>query len=854
MAKNPLPFDRRVQAPDTPKDPVGKPMGGVDVEEYISVDPDPDEITITPDEEGGGIWVDVPTEREESAPPDKEFYANLAAVLPKFVRDRIVMELLRKIEDDKTARGKRDEQYEEGLRRTGMGNDAPGGADFEGASKTVHPMMAEACVDYNARIMKELFPPSGPVKPRIIGEPTAEKAAKAKRKTEHMNYQLTTQIKEARATLETTFTQVPLGGSQFIHLWWDHGLKRPRMEFRSVDKMLIPFAAADFASASRRTYQDTVTLVEFKRRVEQGLYVDIEAPPASQLQEPTKSEIANQKIQGLSDPGTNEDKDRDVYETMTYLEVTDDCEEYLDHEEIGGLYPYIISMDPNSKDMLAMYRCWEPNDKAREPIEHDFEFPFLPWRGALSIGFPQLIGGLSAAATGALRALLDSAHVNNVVSAVMKKGAGVSGQSKQMTIGTIMELDTGLETASIRDAIMPFPFNPPSPVLFQLLGFVVEAAKGIVRTSMDEQPTNGGSPVPVGTQMSRVEEGLVVFSAIHGRAHAAFNRLLAGLHRLNRLYLPETLKVDADGKELMVRRADYEGPCDVQPVSDPTVYSDMQRFNQLNYIQSRMMVMPQLWKAREVELAGLKLIKWPDPESLLQDAPTPHELNQVNENLALALGRPVSVFPEQDHAAHLQVLIDFMEALGMNPLFAPKFLGPAIAHATEHIAYLYLTMTVATVTAAAGEDAASLMSNDQEVKREYDRLLAAASKVVIPKVRALLAQAMPVLQRAQQMAQQFMPKPPMDPAAAAVQAAAAETARKGQADQANNAINQAKLQMQQQENAIAADRVAAMREGQQIQAQTQLQKTQLDNESAEAISDARVESGAGSGYRNGESM
>ena len=55
--------------------------------------------------------------------------------------------------------------------------------------------------------------------------------------------------------------------------------------------------------------------------------------------------------------------------------------------------------------------------------------------------------------------------------------------------------------------------------LDDLAGFLVDAAKGVVRTTLDETPQNSGSPVPVGTQMSRVEEGLVVFSAIHGRAH-----------------------------------------------------------------------------------------------------------------------------------------------------------------------------------------------------------------------------------------------------------------------------------------------------------------------------------------------
>lgn len=820
----------------------------MDVAEYLDV-PEPQDGVLITDAEDGGAYVDMPGESSEKAPPDPAFYANLAVDLPDMVKSRIVSDLLRRIEEDKEARSQRDKQYAEGLRRTGLGDDAPGGAEFEGASKVVHPMMTEACIDYASRIMREIFPPSGPVKPKIIGKPTAEKAALAGRITDHLNYQFTTQIKEARSVLETTLTQVPLGGSQFIHLWQDHRLKRQRMEFRSVDKMHIPFTAADFASAHRKTYADTITAVEFRHRVDSGLYVSTVTTPPAQLDEPTKAEKANRKIEGIEDASQNLDGDRDIYETMTYLEVSEEAAPFLDREVEGGLYPYMITMDVSSSEMLSMYRCWEDGDQAHEPIEHDFEFPFIPWRGALSIGFPQIIGGLSAAATGALRALLDSALIANTQGGLIMKGSGTNAQTVRPQIATFTNIDIGLETDDIRKKVLPYSQTQPSAVLLELLGFVVNAAKEIVRTSLDESPTDGNTNVPVGTQLSRVEEGLVVFSAIHGRAHAAMNRLIAGMYRLNRLYMPDSLKVDLSGKEVLVSRADYEGPCQVQPVSDPTIYSDQQRFAQIAFIQQRMQVVPQLYKAREVELAALKLIRWADPESLLVDAPTPHELNQVNENLAMVMGGPVSVFPDQDHMAHLKVLIDFMRSpvLGMNPIIAKTFLPHAIQHAAQHIAFLYVESTVTTIKQAANEDPADLMSDDPEIKRKFDELLVAASAATVPKIEAMLQEAMQVLQQAQQLLQSMMPPPPMDPAQAAVQAAAAETQRRGAADQSNTQIKQA-------QNAIAADRVQATREATATNAQVKLATTQADNRTAEEIAAQRTGGGMPPGFVDGASM
>jgi len=95
---------------------------------------------------------------------DKKFYANLAE---EFDVKGLALEYINLIEKDKEARKMRDKQYEDGIKRTGMGNDSPGGATFFGASKVVHPVMAESCVDFASRAIKEMFPPDGPVRTKI---------------------------------------------------------------------------------------------------------------------------------------------------------------------------------------------------------------------------------------------------------------------------------------------------------------------------------------------------------------------------------------------------------------------------------------------------------------------------------------------------------------------------------------------------------------------------------------------------------------------------------------------------------------------------------------------------------------
>ena len=172
---------------------------------------------------------------------DSDFYENLADSLDLYDIDKVAFRYFDLIETDREARKERDKQYEEGLKRTGLGNDAPGGANFNGASKVVHPVMAEGCVDFAARAIKELFPPDGPVRTNIIGEATEEKTTVAERKRDYMNWQLTNQIEEFRDEQEQLLAQLPLGGSQFLKMWYDEDKRRPCVEFVSIDNVLLPF-------------------------------------------------------------------------------------------------------------------------------------------------------------------------------------------------------------------------------------------------------------------------------------------------------------------------------------------------------------------------------------------------------------------------------------------------------------------------------------------------------------------------------------------------------------------------------------------------------------------------------------
>ncbi|MFZ9636205.1 MAG: hypothetical protein ACO3EK_20540, partial [Alphaproteobacteria bacterium] len=83
--------------------------------EYFDLPGEDDDVEDT--EDGGAI---VTLDDEDAPPSEDDFYANLAETLPEHELSRLSSTLTDLIGKDKDARKKRDEQYEEGLRRTGL--------------------------------------------------------------------------------------------------------------------------------------------------------------------------------------------------------------------------------------------------------------------------------------------------------------------------------------------------------------------------------------------------------------------------------------------------------------------------------------------------------------------------------------------------------------------------------------------------------------------------------------------------------------------------------------------------------------------------------------------------------------
>jgi hypothetical protein len=813
------------------------------------------------DTEDGGAMVTID---ESPTPAESEFYANLAENKATWELSSLGSELCDILEKDKEARKKRDEQYEEGLRRTGLGDDAPGGASFTGASKVVHPMLTQGCVDFSARVMKEIFPPDGPARDKIIGEQTLEKQEKADRLVKFMNWQMTEQMPEFRSELEQLSTQLPLGGGQYLKITWDANKKRPVPQFVAIDDVYLPFAATNFYASERKTHVQYLTRIEYQKRVESGMYMDVDLMASPLPPEESKAEIANNKIEGRQTDSYNIDGLRTIYECYIIHDFGDDY----------GLAPYIISLDKATQSVLAIYRNWEEDDDTKQEMQWMVEFPFVPWRGAYPIGLTHMIGGLSAAATGALRALLDSAHINNFPG-LLKLKSGTGGQTDRVDPTEVKEIEGSFGQDDIRKMLMPMPYNPPSAVLFQLLGFLVDASQNVVRTTFEEL-ADSNTNTPVGTTLARIEQGMVVFSAIHARMHDSMGRVLKLLFRLNKTYLTEEEVFDETG-ELLVKRSDFDGPMNVVPVSDPNIFSEAQRFAQVQAVMQRSKEMPQLYDLRKVEVMFLERLKVPQGKDLLLPVQKPLELNAVNENIAMTMRRPVVAFPEQDHLAHLQVHLDFLTnpMFGGNKAIGPAFIPMMLDHIKEHMVLWYATQLYNEASDAAQVDIGEIQKDaTTEEKQSLDKLLATTSQIVTKQSQEAFGQIPQIIEKAIETLQQMQPPPQQDPSikiaeqqlqnqqakdAATAQTAQAKLAQDAQLKQADmqqrSADKQADIQsrIQELQMQLQVEQIRQEAEDQRTQAQirARLEMNESDNQTAKQLAALEVATGERIGVSTG---
>jgi hypothetical protein len=620
---------------------------------------------------------------------DAEFDQNLAEVIDERELMRKASELVGFYENDRAARAEWEERYKQGLKTLDPDGGLAEGEDersSRGLSVVVHPLIAEAATQFNAKAIAELYPSGGPVKSVILGEPNEEMEDQARRVREFMNYQITQEMPEYFPDLDQMLFHLPLIGHTFKKVWWDTNLDRQCSQFVKAEDFVVAPESKDLYTSPRYTHVIRMPKNDFNRYVQNGYYLQTKYGETNSI-DPSGDTIG--EIEGVDQYDDSDDNvmtllEMHVYDLFDGIDGQEMDDEDFDDNAVA--IPYVITIDYENQNVVSIRRNWKEDDERKKRRDWFVSYKFLPGLGFYGFGLYHMIGGLGKAATGSLRALLDSAAFSNMQGGFKLRGR-VNGGDMQISPGEFVDLDSTVD--DVNKAIMPLPFKEPSGSLFNLLGYMVDAGQRFASTA-DLNVGDVNPNAPVGSTVALIEQGSKAFSAIHKRLHYAQGQEFKLLADLNAENLPDEFSFAQAGSSEIIYRTDFDDRIDIVPVSDPNIFSTAQRIAQAQAVLEMARSAPQLHDLYEAYKRMYEAIRIPNIDEILQKPEEAVQMDPIDENMSVLYGKPIRAFPEQDHEAHIAVHMQFMQdpSLGGNP--GAKQMQPVlIAHIAEHIALLY---------------------------------------------------------------------------------------------------------------------------------------------------------------------
>ena len=643
----------------------------------------PDAVAISTDD--GGIVIDFDPDSGEVS-DDDGFDSNLAEHMEDTVLQRLASQLNGEFEGDRNSRADWARAYTRGLDLLGLKTDDRT-TPWPGACGVYHPILTEAVVRFQSQAIMELFPASGPVKTKIVGEITDQKEEQALRIQQHMNYLLTEKMTEFRPETDQMLFSLPLAGSSFKKIYYDPNMGRVCSHFIPAEDFVVSYGASDLLTASRYTHMMRKGHNDVRKLQVAGLYRDIELSPNA----PDYSEIQEKYDQLDGENPTYEHDDRYV---LLEMHVDLDLEGYEDTdddgEETGIALPYVVTFVKGSSSVLSIRRNWYEDDPLRMKRLHFVHYQYMPGLGFYGFGLIHLIGGIAKSATSLLRQLVDAGTLANLPGGLKSRGLRIKGDDSPIMPGEFRDVD--VPGGAIRDNITFLPYKEPSSVLHALLGEIVEEGRRFASIT-DLKLADMKQDAPVGTTLALIERSMKVMSAIQARLHDAMRKEFILIAGIVRDYAEDEYEYKADDKEA-IKSDDFDGRVDVIPVSDPNAATMSQRIMQYQAALQLSQSAPQMYDLPELHRQMLDVLGIQDAEKIIPLSEEMVPRDPVSENMDVLNSKPLKAFIHQDQEAHIQVHMAAIQDPKIQQLVSQSPMAGTIsaamsAHVQEHLGFMY---------------------------------------------------------------------------------------------------------------------------------------------------------------------
>lgn len=502
---------------------------------------------------------------------------------------------------------------------------------WPGASDVKYPLITQAALEFNARAYPALINDGEIVKASVEGRtepfeipedaPPEEqkklselnadiegKTARKDRVTKYMSYQVMDRMPNWESDMDKLLMAIPTDGLAVKKVYFDPMTGENVGEFVSASEFIVNDATKDLKDCPRASHLLAFYPYEIAENQAVGLWRDKELD----IQEP----------------------ELQTAETFVEMHILYD----LDGDEYPE--PYIVTFHEKSGTVVRVRANFSPQDiltdkKGKvvkvQPRQYFVKYECFPDPdgGFYGRGLGQLLKTINDTVNSILNQMVDAGHLSNTGGGFLGKGFKTKSGSVRFKPGEWKKTD--VVGGILKDNIVPLPVAQPSLVLFQLLGMMVEAGKGIA-SIQDVMTGGGGQNMPATSVLAMIEQGAKVYTAIFKRLFRSMKEEFQLLYALNGDYLDEKQYQEyLDDPKATI--ADFEDEkMDITPQADPRMATDIQKMAKAALLKEDLQlpwvngpeVTVEAWRA-----AGIQ-----DPERFIKPppkGPSPEQLVELAE-------------------------------------------------------------------------------------------------------------------------------------------------------------------------------------------------------------------------------
>jgi hypothetical protein len=550
--------------------------------------------TVETKQPDGGVVVQLNNRKPKADTDDDKWFTNLADDIDGMPLAVIANDLIEAITADDNSRSNYLAIRARGLDLLGTKLEEPrtvagDGSAVEGMSTVTNPLLLESVLKGWANAQAELLPASGPVKIKNDGREGHEEDELTEALERDMNHWFTTTAAEYYPDTSHMLLWGPyFGGSGFKKVYRCPMRRRPVSESVDTKDLIVSDTTKSLRSCARITHQIMMRPSVMKRMKFIGAYRDVG------LTQPTPtSNAVDAKIASIQGTQTQHDRPEDQPYTVWECQCELDLDQFIPDTVPGpdgnpiknkfkgeGLsLPYLVTLDKDSREVLAIRRDWEEEDAEAERIRMYVKYPYVPGPGFYGTGLLNILGNASAAMTAAWREALDAGMFASFPGGLMAK---LGGRQNSSILRVAPGQFEGIETNGlpISQVVMGMPYRDVTPGLMAMMDKVSTQAKEVGGTA-DLPAGEGLQNVPVGTMLAQIEQATKLMAAAHKGMHQAQAEELELIVELFREH-PEDFwrgnKLRAakgfwDEQKFLAALDDYN----LVPVSDPNVPSHIHR-------------------------------------------------------------------------------------------------------------------------------------------------------------------------------------------------------------------------------------------------------------------------------------